>query len=164
MYHVALSAFRKSAVNLTGVALRLNTLHPHAHKIQPHVVGRNFSTDLPTDVEYAREANEALESLSDKFSEVVEEVEEWSEADPTLADGVLTVKLGGKFGTYVINKQTPNKQLWLSSPVSGPARFDLVGGRWVYSHTKETLHELLEKELSEVAGRPLGFQECYGGE
>ena len=76
-------------------------------QIQPH---KNFSTDLPTDAEYAREANEALESLSDKFSEVVEEVEEWSEADPTLADGVLTVKLGGKFGTYVINKQTPNKQ------------------------------------------------------
>ena len=126
MYRVALSAFRKSAVNWTGVALRLNTLHPHAHQIQPH---KNFSTDLPTDAEYAREANEALESLSDKFSEVVEEVEEWSEADPTLADGVLTVKLGGKFGTYVINKQTPNKQLWLSSPVSGPARFDLVRGR-----------------------------------
>ena len=36
--------------------------------------------------------------------------------------------------------------------------------RWVYSHTKETLHELLEKELSEVAGRRLGFQDCYGGE
>ena len=129
MYRVALSAFRKSAVNWTGVALRLNTPHPHAHQIQPHVGGRHFSTDLPTDAEYAREANEALESLSDKFSEVVEEVEEWSEADPTLADGVLTVKLGGTFGTYVINKQTPNKQLWLSSPVSGPARFDLVAGR-----------------------------------
>ena len=41
------------------------------------------------------------------------------------------------------------------------ARFNL---RWVYSHTKETLHELLEKELSGVAGRPLGFKDCYGGE
>lgn len=30
--------------------------------------------------------------------------------------GVLTVKLGGDLGTYVINKQTPNKQIWLSSP------------------------------------------------
>lgn len=30
--------------------------------------------------------------------------------------GVLTVKLGDK-GTYVINKQPPNKQIWLSSPV-----------------------------------------------
>lgn len=26
-------------------------------------------------------------------------------------------------GTYVINKQPPNKQIWLSSPVSGPDRY-----------------------------------------
>ena len=31
--------------------------------------------------------------------------------------GVITVKLGDDLGTYVINKQTPNKQIWLSSPV-----------------------------------------------
>lgn len=30
--------------------------------------------------------------------------------------GVLTVKLGDK-GTYVVNKQPPNKQIWLSSPI-----------------------------------------------
>ena len=30
--------------------------------------------------------------------------------------GVLTIKLGPK-GTYVINKQTPNRQMWLSSPL-----------------------------------------------
>lgn len=30
--------------------------------------------------------------------------------------GVLTIKVGGDHGTYVINKQTPNKQIWLSSP------------------------------------------------
>ena len=29
--------------------------------------------------------------------------------------GVLTLALGEK-GTYVINKQPPNKQIWLSSP------------------------------------------------
>jgi frataxin len=29
--------------------------------------------------------------------------------------GVLTLKLGAN-GTYVINKQPPNKQIWLSSP------------------------------------------------
>jgi len=31
-------------------------------------------------------------------------------------DGVLTVKLG-EHGTYVINKQAPNRQMWLSSPI-----------------------------------------------
>lgn len=30
--------------------------------------------------------------------------------------GVLTLKLG-LHGTYVINKQPPNKQIWLSSPL-----------------------------------------------
>lgn len=30
--------------------------------------------------------------------------------------GVLTLKLGAK-GTFVVNKQAPNRQIWLSSPV-----------------------------------------------
>ena len=30
--------------------------------------------------------------------------------------GVLTVKLGAH-GTYVYNKQTPNRQIWMSSPI-----------------------------------------------
>lgn len=34
----------------------------------------------------------------------------------SLQSGVLTVKIGGDHGTYVINKQTPNRQIWLSSP------------------------------------------------
>ncbi|MED6118950.1 hypothetical protein PIB30_007454 [Stylosanthes scabra] len=33
-----------------------------------------------------------------------------------LENDVLTVKLGN-LGTYVLNKQTPNRQLWLSSPI-----------------------------------------------
>ena len=31
-------------------------------------------------------------------------------------NGVLTINVGGELGTYVINKQSPNKQIWLSSP------------------------------------------------
>ena len=33
-----------------------------------------------------------------------------------LQQGVVTAKLG-RFGTYVYNKQTPNHQIWLSSPI-----------------------------------------------
>ena len=48
--------------------------------------------------------------------------------------GVLTVRLG-ELGTYVINKQTPNRQIWMSSPISGPVRYDWapggLGGGWV---------------------------------
>ena len=34
-----------------------------------------------------------------------------------LQQGVLTIRLGGDRGTFVVNKQTPNRQVWLASPV-----------------------------------------------
>lgn len=37
---------------------------------------------------------------------------------PYSQSGVLTLKLPDGHGTYVINKQPPNKQIWLSSPSS----------------------------------------------
>ncbi|KAK7912752.1 hypothetical protein WMY93_012963 [Mugilogobius chulae] len=67
-------------------------------------------------------------------------------------NGVLTVKLGPPHGTYVINKQTPNRQIWLSSPSSGPKRYDWTGERWVYAHDGLSLHQLLSSELSSVFG------------
>ena len=42
-----------------------------------------------------------------------------------LQQGVITAVMG-PHGTWVINKQTPNRQLWWSSPSTGPRRFDLV--------------------------------------
>lgn len=43
--------------------------------------------------------------------------------------GVLTLNLGEKNGTYVVNKQPPNKQIWLSSPLSLVPLFFSSGGR-----------------------------------
>lgn len=57
-------------------------------------------------------------------------------------------------GTFVINKQPPNQQIWISSPFSGPARFGYSPeGVWVH-HRKEgiSLGKLLEEELRELVG------------
>lgn len=68
----------------------------------------------------------------------------------------MTINLGSKHGTYVINRQTPNRQIWLSSPTSGPKRYDFVGeaagtsGKWVYRHSGQSLHELLQQELQQI--------------
>jgi frataxin len=74
--------------------------------------------------------------------------------------GVLNVE-HGKIGTYIINKQPPNKQIWLSSPISGPKRFDYVVlsegqdqkegggvGEWVYLRDGTSLSESLRKEIA----------------
>jgi len=65
--------------------------------------------------------------------------------------GVLTLKLGLN-GTYVINKQPPNKQIWLSSPRSGPKRYDFHedATEWVYSRDGKSINVLLSEELSNV--------------
>jgi len=63
-------------------------------------------------------------------------------------NGVVTLKLGS-VGTYVVNKQPPNKQLWLSSPSSGPKRYDYDSARhkWVYAHDNLAIEDLLKQEL-----------------
>jgi frataxin len=83
----------------------------------------------------------------------------------------------------VINKQPPNKQIWLSSPISGPKRFDWVirgagqhekedseygagddgeWGRWVYLRDGSSLSELLEKEVG-VQATPAGESDVAAG-
>ena len=63
-------------------------------------------------------ADEVIDLLSDEFSDIMDEHEDGDDYDVTFGDGVLAFSLGDA-GTYVINKQTPNKQIWLSSPTSG---------------------------------------------
>ena len=137
-------------------------------KILPRLVN-NFSAEANeiNSTTYMRLVNETLESLSDRFNDVIEDHEHFSGGDTTLSDGVLTVKLS-EFGTYVINKQTPNKQIWLSSPVSGPSRYDIESlpddsKCWIYKHTGETLHSLLSREIGELVGSKICFEECFMG-
>jgi frataxin len=84
-------------------------------------------------------------------------------------------------GVYVLNKQPPNKQIWLSSPISGPKRFDFVtrgagqhekegsegasedmagddgeGGRWVYLRDGSELAEILRGEVGVAVGEREG--------
>lgn len=60
----------------------------------------------------------------------------------------------------MINKQPPNKQIWLSSPESGPKRYDWVmlgegqdqkegtaTGEWIYLRDGTSLNDLFNKEL-----------------
>ncbi|RKO98371.1 hypothetical protein CXG81DRAFT_3777, partial [Caulochytrium protostelioides] len=74
--------------------------------------------------------------------------------DVTYASGVLTLQLG-ELGTYVLNKQPPNKQIWLSSPLSGPRRYnhDSESGHWLDNRPPhEPLADLLNQELSQLLG------------
>jgi frataxin len=110
---------------------------------------------------YEKVADETLESLTEKFDFIGEEIEDNNVSDyydVTYSSGVLTVKLGPSIGTFVLNKQSPNLQLWLSSPLSGPKRFDLIENKWIYKRTGESLHELLSNELSKSLKKQITFE------
>lgn len=93
---------------------------------------------------------ESLESLLDDLGNPTYELEYHS--------GVLTLVLGEK-GTYVINKQPPNKQIWLSSPFSGPKRYDYsqANNNWFYSRDGSTLGDLLNDELTNAVNCPVNI-------
>lgn len=129
---------------------------------------RNLGTlDNPSSLDetaYERLAEETLDSLAEFFEDLADKPYTLEDYDVSFGDGVLTIKLGGDLGTYVINKQTPNKQIWLSSPSSGPKRYDWTGKNWVYSHDGVSLHELLARELTKVLNTKLDLSSlAYSG-
>lgn len=61
-------------------------------------------------------------------------------------------------GVYVLNLQTPNRQIWVSSPVSGPARYGWAvdGGGWYACRGGGGLWALLLRELGGGLSVPPG--------
>ncbi|XP_059194054.1 frataxin, mitochondrial isoform X2 [Centropristis striata] len=130
-----------------------------------HMTPTRLETPAPghirelSEAEYEKLADETLDALTDYFEDLMDEDFTGAEYDVVFSSGVLTVKVGSDHGTYVINKQTPNKQIWLSSPSSGPKRYDWTGERWVYSHDGNSLHQLLSKEFSIIFNRNMDLSE-----
>ncbi|KAI0639194.1 Frataxin [Trametes polyzona] len=109
-------------------------------------------SDLPTHL-YHQYADATMDTMLESLENLLDEVGD-PEYEVEYSSGVLTLKLGDK-GTYVINKQPPNKQIWLSSPFSGPKRYDYAPEQdeWVYARDARSLNDLLNEELSNALGR-----------
>lgn len=97
------------------------------------------------------------------LGEVERVQEEGSDVEAEYSAGVLNIVVPG-VGTYVLNKQPPNHQIWLSSPISGPKRYDwviqgdhmhekqdtrgFINGQWIYLRDGSNLTNLLNDELT----------------
>ncbi|KAF3393139.1 Frataxin [Talaromyces pinophilus] len=113
-----------------------------------------------SDKDYHEVADHYLEVL---LGELERAQEDGSEIEAEYSAGVLNVVVPG-VGTYVLNKQPPNHQIWLSSPISGPKRYDwviqgdqmhekqdtreFINGQWIYLRDGSNLTNLLNDELT----------------
>lgn len=70
--------------------------------------------------------------------------------------GVLSIQLGS-IGTWVLNKQAPNEQIWWSSPISGPKRFEFHPESADWRCTRDA-----DLELVALLGRE--FEDAFGAD
>ncbi|CAH0482682.1 unnamed protein product [Peronospora belbahrii] len=103
-----------------------------------------------TEHEFMELADETLHEIQSWLDGIEEMLEE---SDVIFSQGVLKIDLG-ESGTWVINRQVPNRQLWWSSPISGPRRYeyDTVNGQWINTRDKGELVALLRSEILDATG------------
>jgi frataxin len=133
-----------------------------AFPIQQRSYGRSVPTQNAGGVKKVRDSAEVTSSLEEKdYHEIAENtfdvILDYLNAldmseDPLLADcdisysmGVMNIKLGGSMGTWVLNKQTPNRQIWWSSPISGPRRYELI------DESSATISAMKDGEMDDIA-------------
>jgi len=97
--------------------------------------------------DYHSVADETLVTTLDAIGDALDAAP--IEYELTLASGILTLILP-PHGTWVINKQTPNKQLWWSSPLSGPKRFEYGDKTEMRYSTKDSHMPLGLSLVSEI--------------
>ncbi|KAF2172579.1 hypothetical protein M409DRAFT_17810 [Zasmidium cellare ATCC 36951] len=148
-----------SSTRSSRAGLMPDTEEPQPPKEEPSETARPSQPTEISDEEYHERSEEFMNTLNEKAEQLAEGRED---VEVEYSAGVLTITFPPN-GTYVINKQPPNKQIWLSSPLSGPKRYDwvVVGegmhqkegggvGEWVYLRDGSTLTSLLASELGLV--------------
>lgn len=79
---------------------------------------------------------------------IVESIENQDSAcllDIDFDGDIITIEC--QAGVFVINKHSAAKEIWLSSPLSGPYHFSLVDNKW-RSSSGDDLHYILSNELN----------------
>ncbi|KNC52426.1 uncharacterized protein AMSG_08404 [Thecamonas trahens ATCC 50062] len=160
--HVLSSATRRCVTGWLGVdaggAARTSWLTRNA------LVARSMAATPPGEGEeymdmntYHAVADETLEMVQEAIETVCDELG-LADVDSALSQGVLNVAFEDGDAVFVLNKQTPNQQIWLSSPISGPMRFnyDVDAALWRHWRTGHELANLLRQEFSQLASQSAG--------
>ena len=96
-------------------------------------------------------ADEFLERIADIIDEALGD-----RIDVDFQHGILTLSLENG-GQYVINKHGPNREIWLSSPVSGAWHFAPNDGDWISTREPRALLSILLADELVVFGERLSF-------
>ncbi|KAI0192650.1 hypothetical protein EV127DRAFT_36969 [Xylaria flabelliformis] len=162
-----------SAVSATTRRLSFSTIRPlnatstlrspfstSSRLAKPPISPDELKTAVVADITEAEYHILADKYINDLLTAYEKMQDERTDIDVDFNAGVMNLRIND-VGTYVINKQPPNKQIWLASPVSGPKRYDWVvisegqdqkqdtaRGDWIYLRDGTSLSELLRLETN----------------
>lgn len=91
--------------------------------------------------DFASFASEVIHNIADD----IEDQDEECQYDVDLNGNILSIQT--ESGTYVVNTQTAIKEIWLSSPISGPYHFSYQDTKWLDRNGKD-LMKILSSELN----------------
>ena len=114
--------------------------------------------------QYVSAVESTIENISHRLEDMADDgelsgFEELSgEVDISVSEGVLSVVCGDE-GTFIISRQTPTQQLWLSSPISGPWHytFDQDKGDWKCTKGDMPFFDRMDKELTDMLNIEVKF-------
>ena len=107
-----------------------------------------------SDNNFETHAENALQAV---FEQVDNALGDQLEVD--LDGGILSIELASGC-QYIINKQAPNRELWMSSPVSGAKHFyfDEETENWVDTRSDGIFFDILSDELTQISGQPFALK------
>ncbi|PKR47747.1 iron donor protein CyaY [Thalassospira marina] len=102
---------------------------------------------------FHRLADETIENISDVIDDAAGDV-----IDVDLEAGILTIELDSG-EQFIINKHALNRQIWMSSPVSGASHYDYDEDTesWRSTRGATTLHEQLAADLAVKTGHKIAL-------
>jgi frataxin len=94
---------------------------------------------------------QAEKTLHDIFEQIDDALGDVMDVD--IEAGILNIELENG-SQYVINKQAPNLEIWLSSPLSGAKHFyfDEQQESWIDTRAGGKLYDLLSNEMATASG------------
>lgn len=98
-----------------------------------------------TNVKY----NTAADVFLERVELAIDALDNKRVEDVMCSGGVLSMEIAG-VGTFLLNKQAPNMQIWLSSPLSGPHHYNMVTDESVTAHDCTSQYKENESESNGV--------------
>lgn len=99
----------------------------------------------------AEDFHRAADPTLERWAEALETADPEGKLDVALENGILTITIEADGRQFVLNKHSPMRQLWLSSPVSGAYHCNPEGTRWTATNGAN-LATVLRDDLATAAG------------